>query len=116
MTYPRAFMMPMGRRKYQGRITVVLSRKRVVSVGRKGKVMYEEIRLQPYLKTNSKVQTKVINDTTSKYRVSKSMWIRIHNTGFKQCCGSRMSIPDQNFSIPDPGSEFFPSRIQELKY
>jgi hypothetical protein len=31
----------------------------VVSVGRKGKVMYEEIRLQPYLKTNSKVQTKV---------------------------------------------------------
>jgi len=59
MTYPRAFMMPMGRRKYQGRTTVVFSRNRVVSVGRKGKVMYEEIRLQPYLKTNSKVQTKV---------------------------------------------------------
>jgi hypothetical protein len=59
MTYPRAFMMPMGRRKYQGRTTVVFSRKRVVSVGRKGNVMYEEIRLQPYLKTNSKVQTKV---------------------------------------------------------
>ncbi len=53
-------MMPMGRRKYQGRTTVVFSRKRVVSVGRKGKVMYEEIRLQPYLKTNSKIQKKVI--------------------------------------------------------
>jgi hypothetical protein len=59
MTYPRAFMMPMGRRKYQGSTTVVFSRKRVVSVGRKGKVMYEEIRLQPYLKTNSKVETKL---------------------------------------------------------
>jgi hypothetical protein len=59
MTYPRAFMMPMGRRKYQGRTTVVFSRNRVVSVGRKGKVMYEEIRLQPYLKINSKVQTNV---------------------------------------------------------
>ncbi len=65
MTYPRAFMMPMGRRKYQGSTTVVLSRKRVVSVGRKGKVMYEEIRLQPYLK-NSKVQN-------SKYRVHRSV-------------------------------------------
>jgi hypothetical protein len=57
-------MMPMGRRKYQGSTTVVFSRKRVVSVGRKGKVMYEEIRLQPYLKTNTKVQPKVIKVTT----------------------------------------------------
>jgi hypothetical protein len=52
MTYPRAFMMPMATRKYQAMVTVLLSRKRVVRVGRKGKVMYEEIRLHPYLNKN----------------------------------------------------------------
>jgi hypothetical protein len=30
-----------------------------------------------------------------------------------QCCGSGMFIPDPNFSIPDTGSEFLPSRIQD---
>jgi hypothetical protein len=29
------------------------------------------------------------------------------------CCGSGMFIPDPNYSIPDPGSEFFPSRIPD---
>jgi hypothetical protein len=35
---------------------------------------------------------------------------------YKQCCGSGMFIPDPNFSIPDPGSEFFPSRIPNPKF
>ncbi len=29
------------------------------------------------------------------------------------CCESGMFIPDPDFSIPDPGSEFFPSRIPD---
>jgi hypothetical protein len=32
---------------------------------------------------------------------------------YYQCCGSGMFIPDQNFSIQDPGSEFSPSRIPD---
>ncbi len=39
---------------------------------------------------------------------------------FSQCCGSGMFIPDPNFSIPDPGSKDFGSRIRilikEFKY
>jgi len=31
----------------------------------------------------------------------------------EQCCGSGMFIPDPNFFHPDPGSEFYPSRIPD---
>jgi hypothetical protein len=42
-------------------------------------------------------------------------WVlQSHTTG--QCCGSGMFIPHpKNFPIPDPGTEFFPSRIRIKK-
>jgi hypothetical protein len=35
---------------------------------------------------------------------------------YKQCCRSGMFILDPNFSIPDLGSEFFPSRISDPNF
>jgi hypothetical protein len=59
-----------------------------------------------------------INLLINEFEKTIAQVIQVMALLFMQCCVSGMFIPDPNFSVSNPGSEFFSSRIhiKEFKY
>jgi hypothetical protein len=55
-----------------------------------------------------------INLLINEFEKTIAQVIQVMALLFLQCCGSGMCIP--NFSVPNPGSEFFSSRIRSKEF